>query len=99
MKDSKVWKKARAVHGTEEMSIIWAGDKPPLLSPETHERPSTVNPTTDGGFEYSFAAWPSIDDFRERGSMNAVPLPPEMALFVGQIIVQCSAVEARVKSI
>ena len=62
-------------------------------------RPSDVQKNSDGSIDYSFSAWPSVEETERFGRLSASPITYEMSHYIGRIIVQTGVVESRVKAL
>ena len=87
---SPEWERKTFSHGTSSMSMkVTAGSKWEA-APVAEIGPSTIIHNDDGTITYEMTSWFGPEEVKKYGTLNAVPMPPEMGQSVGFTIIQVS---------
>ncbi|MFA6123953.1 MAG: hypothetical protein WCS75_12270 [Sphingomonas sp.] len=89
--------------GSGDVSSVWRASSPTAKVTETltigkPPKPDKVTVNEDGTVDFSFTAWPGPDEAIEYGSLAAMPIPADVALYVGRVVLHCALLENGIKA-
>lgn len=89
--------------GSGDVSSVWRASSPDAkvaqtLSAGKASKSDQIIVNDDGTVDFSFTAWPGPDEAIEYGSLAAMPIPADVALYVGRVVLHCALLEAGIKS-